>query len=118
MYSDPYAMLTKNLTSAFVVGPATVDGKPCEHLAFMAPGVNWEIWIDSGATALPRRLVVTYTDVANFPRFLVQFSDWNLHPKLPASEFAFTPPPNSKQIEFLSPIPAPTPTPTGRKAQN
>jgi hypothetical protein len=60
-------------------------------------------------------LVVTYTDVANFPRFLVQFSDWNLHPKLPASEFAFTPPPNSKQIEFLSPIPAPTPTPTGRK---
>ena len=38
MYSDPYAMLTQALTSAFVVGPATVAGVTCEHLAFMGPG--------------------------------------------------------------------------------
>jgi hypothetical protein len=36
MYCDPYAMMTKDLTSAFVVGPATVDGMSREHLAFMA----------------------------------------------------------------------------------
>jgi hypothetical protein len=36
MYSNPYAVLTKDLTSAFVVGPATVDGMSREHLAFMA----------------------------------------------------------------------------------
>jgi hypothetical protein len=109
MYSDPYAMLTKDLTSAFVVGPSTVDGAPCEHLAFMAPGVNWEIWIETGQRALPRRLVVTYTTVQNFPRFLVEFAEWNLQPKLGASRFVFNRPRNATQIEFVSP--------TGPKAQ-
>ena len=109
MYSDPYAMLTKDLTSAFVVGPATVGGVPCEHLAFMGPGVHWEIWIETGKSALPRRLVVTYTEVQNFPRFLVEFADWNLKPKPAASRFVFKQPSNATQIEFSSP--------TAQKAQ-
>lgn len=100
MYSDPYAMLSAGLTSAFVVGPATVDGSPCEHLAFRAPGVNWEIWIEAGKRALPRRLAVTYTDVTNFPRFLVEFSNWNLHPKLAQSRFVFKKLRGAKEIEF------------------
>jgi len=102
MLSDPYAVLTKDLTSAFVVGPSTVDGVPCEHLAFMGPGVHWEIWIETGQRALPRRLVVTYADVQNFPRFLVEFADWNLQPKLAASRFVFKKPSTAKQIEFGS----------------
>jgi hypothetical protein len=103
MFSDPYAVLTKDLTSAFVVGPAAVDGVPCEHLAFMGPGVNWEIWIATGKSALPRRLLVTYTQVQNFPRFLVEFADWNLKPKLAASRFVFKTPSNATQIAFVPP---------------
>jgi hypothetical protein len=100
MFSDPYAALTKDLVGAFVVGPATVDGMACEHLAFRGPGVHWEIWIEIGKRALPRRLAVTYTGVTNFPRFLVEFSDWNLQPKLAASRFVFKKPADAKQIEF------------------
>lgn len=100
MFSDPYAALTKGLTGAFVVGPARVDGVACEHLAFMGPGVHWEIWIETRKRALPRRLTVTYTGATNFPRFLVGFSDWNLHPKLPASRFVFKKPADAKQVEF------------------
>lgn len=100
LYSDPYAMMTKDVISAMVVGPSKVDGIPCEHLAFMGPGVNWEIWIDSGKQALPRRLALTYKEATNFPRFLVEFSDWNLNPKLAANAFAFKKPANAKQIEF------------------
>jgi hypothetical protein len=102
MFSDPYAMMATGVTSAFVVGPAAVDGFPCTHLAFRVPGVNWEIWIDTGKRALPRRLAVTYTDVRNFPRFLVEFYKWNLQPKLAASQFVFKRPPSAKQIEFGS----------------
>lgn len=102
MFSDPYAMLTNNLVSAFVVGPATVDGQACEHLAFISRGVNWEIWIDSGERALPRRLAVTYTDAQNLPRFLVEFSDWNLQPNLAEADFGFKPPADAKQVPFSS----------------
>ena len=62
--------------------------------------INWEIWINTGKSALPRRLAVTYKDHPNFPRFLVEFSDWNLKPKLTTSRFVFKKPSNAKQIEF------------------
>ena len=100
MFSDPYAVMGKDLNSAFVVGPSQIDGFPCDHLAFMGPGINWEIWIDSGKNALPRRMAVTYKEVTNFPRFLLEFSDWNLKPKLAAGTFVFKKPAHARQIEF------------------
>ena len=84
MYSNPYAVMTKNLTHAIVVGPSMVNGVPCEHFAYMEPGLNWEIWIENGTRALPLRLAMTYKQVPNFPRFMVEYKDWNLNPKLKA----------------------------------
>jgi hypothetical protein len=43
---------------------------------------------------------MTYKQIPNFPRFLVEYSDWNLNPKLSADTFVFKIPANSKQIEF------------------
>lgn len=83
-------------------GSPEVNGHPTEHLAFMGPGVNWEIWIDSGKEALPRRFAVTYKEAVNFPRFRVEFFDWKLNPRLPAATFAFQAPKGAKQIEFAS----------------
>lgn len=102
MYSNPYAEMTKNLTHAIVVGPSMVNGVPCEHFAYMEPGINWEIWIGTGKNALPLRLAMTYKQIPNFPRFLVEFSDWKLNSKLKADTFVFKIPPNAKQIEFGS----------------
>jgi hypothetical protein len=102
LFGDPYKVLARGVTSAVVVGQVTVRGVACEHLAFRSPGVNWEIWIESGPGALPRRLAVTYTDRANFPRTLVEFSDWNLHPWLSAGGFVFHAPAGAREIPFLS----------------
>ena len=106
LFSDPYAVLTNGLTSAFVVGSDMVQGAPCNHLAFRGPGVNWEIWIESGERALPRRLEITYTGETNFPRFLVEFSHWNLHPWLADADFDFKKPAGAKEIAFVSEIKA------------
>lgn len=98
--SNPYAVMTRNLTHAIVVGPSQVNGISCEHFAYMEPGVNWEMWIQSGKNARPLRLAMTYKQVSNFPRFSVEFSNWNLKPKLKASLFEFKVPANATQIEF------------------
>jgi hypothetical protein len=100
MYSNPYVVMTKNLTHAIVVGPSMVNGVPCEHFAYMEPGINWEIWIENGKRALPLRLAMTYKQVPNFPRFMIEYKDWNLNPKLKADIFVFKAPANSKKIEF------------------
>lgn len=102
LFSNPYRVLSRNLTSALVVGQTMVHGTLCEHLAFRAPGINWEIWIESSPRALPRRLAVTFTDRPNFPRTLVEFSNWNLHPWLNSSGFVFNPPKGAAEIPFLS----------------
>ena len=85
-----------------MVGPATVRGTACEHLAFRSPGVNWEIWIAIKSAAVPLRLAVTFTDRPNFPRTLVEFSNWNLNPWLGAGDFVFRKPRGASEIPFLS----------------
>ena len=100
MYSDPYAVMTKNLTHAIVVGESMVNGVPAEHFAYMEPAINWEIWIEKGKNALPLRLAMTYKQEANFPRYLVEYADWNLNPKLKANTFVFKAPANAQRIEF------------------
>ena len=102
LYSDPYAILTRNLQSAVVIGPTSVNGIACDHLAFRSPGVNWEIWIDAGPAALPRRLAVTFTDKPNFPRTIIKFSHWNVHPWLFNSSFVFHKPEGVREIPFAA----------------
>lgn len=103
LFSDPYAILTRGLISAAVVGPSSVDGTPCDHLAFQSPGVNWEIWTEANARALPLRLAVTFTDRTDSPSTFVDFSDWNLHPWfLGDSAFVFKKPAGAKEIPFAS----------------
>jgi len=102
LFSNPYSVLSRGVSSGIVVGSGLVRGVPCVHLAFKSPGVNWEIWIESGSRALPRRLATTFTDRANFPRTLVEFSDWNLRPWISDSGFVFHPPAGTHETPFRS----------------
>jgi hypothetical protein len=100
LYSDVYAVVTKDLTQAYWVGKTTVDGVVCDHLAFAGPGLEWQIWLGPEKDPLPRRLAVTYLAVERQPRFLVNFSDWDLKARLSAKRFEFKQPADAKPIEF------------------
>jgi hypothetical protein len=100
LVSDPYAMLTRDLSSGAIVGPTVINGRPCQHLAFRSPGINWEIWVESDQRALPWRVAVTFTDRPNFPRVLIGFLSWNLHPWMKADDFAFRKPAGAREIPF------------------
>jgi len=101
MASDPYAVMTRDLSSAFVVGASNVNGAACDHLAFIGPGIDWEVWVESGKKeALPQRLAITYKDAADSPRYMVEFFDWNLKRKPAPTDFVFKAPKDARQIEF------------------
>jgi len=101
LYKNAYEILMQNVTSGFVVGKGVVDGVRCDHLAFRAPLVDWQIWIEEGARPLPRKLVITTRDKANAPQFTVVSSNWNLAPKFTDETFSFKPPKCPKKVEFL-----------------
>jgi hypothetical protein len=99
LYSDPYATLTKDLTSAFYAGYSVIRGARCEHVALAWPSIEGQLWIDA-KTDLPCLLAGTLLDVRGVPRFTVEFYDWKLNPKLPAKIFTFTKPAGAEPMDF------------------
>lgn len=101
IFKDAFNILTQDVSAGFVVGKSMVDGVRCDHLAFRAPHVDWQIWIEEGERPLPRKLVITTRDMVNAPQFSVITTNWNLEPSFTAATFSFTPPEGAQRVEFL-----------------
>ena len=101
VYKNAFEILMEDVTTGFVVGKGVVEGVRCDHLAFRAPHVDWQIWIQEGKQPLPRKMVITTKDIAEAPQFVVVVTKWNLAPKLTDSKFSFTPPEGARKVEFL-----------------
>ena len=101
LYKDAYAVLMDGVTEGFVVGKAVIEGVRCDHLAFRAPHVDWQIWIQEGTQPLPRRLLITTRDLPNAPQFGVTMTRWKLNPKFAPGSFDFVAPAGAAKVDFL-----------------
>lgn len=101
IYKNAFERLTEGLTSAFVVGPASVAGVACDQLAFRNAEVDWQIWIERGKKPLVRKFVVTSKKMPQSPQFMVVISKWDTAPKLADAAFSFVPAKNALKIDFL-----------------
>lgn len=101
LYRNAYEILMQDVTDGFVVGKGVVDGARCVHLAFRAPHVDWQIWIQEGQQPLPRKIVITTRDIVNAPQFSVVITKWNLAPALKEGLFNFKPPKDARRVDFL-----------------
>ncbi|RZL88099.1 MAG: DUF2092 domain-containing protein [Variovorax sp.] len=96
---NPYAFLTKDLSSAFWVGRSTVGGVATDHLAFTAEGLDWEVWIGA-KDKLPRLMVISYRSGHRQPTFTVEFSDWKLGTPVASRTFNASIPKQAVKLEF------------------
>lgn len=87
------------ITSALDIGPSRIKGVDTEHYAFRQPGVDFQVWIETGARPLPRKLVITTLSDPTQPQHSMLLT-WTLDPKLDEAEFEFTPPPGAQRIVF------------------
>lgn len=97
---DAYAALMADAEGGFVVGPGDVGGVDCVHLAFRRPGVDWQIWIETGERPLPRKLVLNYPDLAGAPQYMAVLSDWKFPKSIPAKRFVPDLPDGVDAVEF------------------
>jgi hypothetical protein len=102
LFSRPYDVLMDGVTAGEYVGLEPIDGVNCHHLAFRGSEVDWQIWIQDGPRALPRRYVITSKQETGAPEFVVQLSHWDPNAALPDSLFSFAPPAGAKKIDFLT----------------
>jgi hypothetical protein len=102
VYADPYSILIENVIEGRWVGRHSIDGVPCNHLAFIQESIDWQIWIEEGAQPVPRQILITYKDEPGWPQYLARLKDWDFQPQFSADYFQFQPPAGSDEMEFLS----------------
>jgi hypothetical protein len=92
---------SSRLTAAHLVETTKVNGQTAEHYAFRQPGVDWQIWIATGAKPVPLRVAIVASGDAARPRFLADLA-WNTAPQFAANTFVFTPPAGAKSIPIVA----------------
>jgi len=85
------------ITEALYTGPQSVGGVLCDNFAFRQPDVDWQVCIERGKNALPRKLVITSTDIAERPQRRSVLT-WKPGTAPAASSFTFKPPKGAKRI--------------------
>lgn len=89
--------LLKDVKAGAVIGTGRVAGVECEHLAFHQDGIDWQLWIEKGASPLPRKMVITTLGEASQPQHTEVLS-WDLAPRIDAETFIFDPPAGAQKI--------------------
>jgi hypothetical protein len=97
-WGDPSSTVVRP-TSGFRVGSSTIDGTTVSQYAFRQPGVDFQIWLEDGVQALPRKMVITNVESPAQPQYVATFT-WNRTPTLSGDSFSFTPRPGDKLVDF------------------
>jgi len=98
LYADPAPGLLTDVERGSDYGAVVVGGVPCEHLAFRARDVDWQIWIAKGDRPLPMKYVITSKWVVGAPQYVVRMSHWNVQAQIDPRQFVFTPPAGAQRL--------------------
>jgi len=101
VYADPYSILIENVLDARWVGLHTIEGVPCDHLAFVQESIDWEIWIEAGDRPVPRQVLITYKNDPIRPQYFARLRNWDFQPQFAENDFRFQPPAGADQMGFL-----------------
>jgi hypothetical protein len=101
LYADPYDGLMSGVESGAYLGSGYVNGVECHHLAFRAPQVDWQIWIQTGDTPLPMKYVITTKWVTAAPQYVARFRNWNATPEIESARFDFSPKQGAEKLDSL-----------------
>ncbi len=103
---DPLHEVMEIVQSAKYDGVERIDGVSCDRLEFTHAPLNVTVWIEGGAKPLLRRVVpdepmeeTQGIDQQKMRKnFTIDFTDWQIDPKLPAGTFVFKPPVGAQKV--------------------
>ncbi|SCW61570.1 hypothetical protein SAMN02927900_03143 [Rhizobium mongolense subsp. loessense] len=102
LLSNMYDELVAGVIQAKHIGHGVVDGVECEHLAFRNQETDWQLWVELGATPIPRKYVITSKTLAAAPQYTLRIKSWDTSTEPDAKSFTFAPPEGAKSIEITA----------------
>jgi hypothetical protein len=101
--SDPYAELSKQIKSAFYIGPSVaVGGVRTDMIAVAGDDAAAQIWLGA-EDHLPRKIAVAYAHEPAHAHYFIEFSNWKLGDKVEVASFSSEKAASAKHIPFAPP---------------
>ena len=97
---NAYDELMRDVTDVKDLGSGVIGGVECDHLAFRAKEVDWQIWIAQGDHPYPCRYVITATQVDQGPQYSIQISDWKTGTDVVADDYTFKNTTNVQKVDL------------------
>lgn len=94
--TDAHTPLMEPVEESAYLGAVEIAGVSCRQLAFRTDEVDWQLWVEEGDRPLPCRYTITSRWTYAAPQYTVTFSNWQVEPKLAASDFQFSAPEGTK----------------------
>lgn len=105
VYPNAYELLMQDVTEATLIDKSMINGVKCDHLLFVRPGVEFQVWVSDGKQPLPHKYVVTDTSTPALLSVTTVMSDWKTAPKVSDAMFNFVPPKGAQSIAFMHLVP-------------
>ncbi|MBC8105171.1 MAG: DUF2092 domain-containing protein [Anaerolineae bacterium] len=100
LFSDPYKAMTTHVRSGRYLGIHEVAGVKCHHLAYRQDGIDWQIWVEDGERAVPRKVVITFKEQPGYPQFVAVLNNWDLKTTPASGAFTAKIPEGSKRVDL------------------
>jgi len=100
LLTNSYDELMANVVDVKDLGSGVISGTECDHLAFRAKEVDWQIWIAQGDRPYPCRYSIASKLIDGAPQYSVQVSNWKTGDEVANDSFAFEAPKGAKQIDL------------------
>jgi hypothetical protein len=98
LLTNSYDSLVAGVLEAKHIGRGVIDGRECEHLAFRNFDTDWQLWIEVGASPIPRKMVITSKTLNSAPQYTLRVKSWKTDVKPAPEAFVFLPPANAKRL--------------------
>ena len=85
------------------LGPSTIRGVECDHVALSGPVADWELWVEKGDRPVPRKLLIRYRASQGAERYTMQVESVETPASLDAKLFEFSPRADMEEIPFETP---------------
>ncbi|MBB3394755.1 hypothetical protein FHX09_003119 [Rhizobium sp. BK538] len=113
LLSNSFDTLMDGVTEAKHISSAVVDGVECEYLTFLKNDIDWQIWIETGSTPIPKRYVVTSKHVVQAPEYMLEVRNFRTGEDVKVANFAIEIPGDAKKVDLselgqIDELPAPT----------
>ena len=102
---DPLSALLGRVEAVTLIGPATVAGVACQHVAFREAGSNWQLWLSTEAQPLPQQLVYNHYMSDQDMRYEVAFTGWTLDAPIDAARFTLEVPATATEVALSEMLP-------------